>query len=120
MQGGGISLHLPDFFLDFLKVHTELGKVTKFWTSRTHFIIHRSSCCICKNFTCYKKKTHFKDLIIICFLKFVQAVFVRILFCTLIPRSSSFPIINLECDKNSKIEKLLFTFLITKFRLSCK
>ena len=44
--GGWISLHLLDhlktlwknkFFFDFLEVHNELGKVTKFWTSRPLF-----------------------------------------------------------------------------------
>ena len=45
--GGWISPHLLDhpktlwktkkFFFDFLKVHNELGKVTKFGGSRTHF-----------------------------------------------------------------------------------
>ena len=45
--GGWISPHLLDhlktlwktkkFFFDFLKVHNELGKVTKFWTSRPLF-----------------------------------------------------------------------------------
>ena len=46
-RGGWISPHLLDhlktlwktkkFFFDFLKVHNELGKVTKFWTSRPLF-----------------------------------------------------------------------------------
>ena len=45
--GGGLKEHAPSsissqntvktYFFDFLKVHNELGKVTKFWTSRPLF-----------------------------------------------------------------------------------
>ena len=47
-SGGGLNQPAPSrspkntvknqkFFFDFLKVHNELGKVTKFWTSRPFF-----------------------------------------------------------------------------------